>query len=277
MIDTINKLFIGSALESVIVVFSTIISLIILSKIINSFVQRLFPKHLDLVKKIKKYIIRFIIITTILYQFKSMQSILTALLTSGGILAVVIGLASQEAASTTINSMMILFYKPFINGDLIFLPEQNIKGKVLSVTLRHTVIETFEKTQITIPNSIMNSSLIENISNIANHKANHFFVDISYESDFNTAASIIRKLAIDHPNCIDQRTKKQKENDQQQIDVYCMELKDSGISIRATIFTKDNMNGFELLSDLRIQIIKEFKKANIEIPYPHLVVQKKES
>lgn len=275
MLDTINKLFVSSALESLIVITVTIISLTVISKIINSFVKKLFPDKLELIKKIKKYIIRMIVVITVLYQFKSMHSTLTALLASGSIVAVVIGLASQEAASTTINSMMIIFYKPYVVGDLIYLPEQNIKGEVYSVTLRHTIIETFEKTQVIIPNSIMNKSLIENISNVPNHKANHFFIDISYQSDYNKAVKIIRDLAVKHPNCIDQRTKKQIKDNVEQIAVYCMELKESGISIRATVVTKDNMSGFELLSDLRIQTKNAFINEGIVIPYPHLVVETK--
>lgn len=275
MLETINNIFIESALDSAIVISVTIVSLFVLSTLLNKMIKKFIPNKYLILNKIKKYIINFIILFTILYQIKSMHSILTALLASGGIIAIVLGLACQEAASSTINGMMILFYKPFTIGDFIFISSHNVRGKVYDITLRHTVIETLEKTQVIIPNTIMNSTLIENISNVPNNKANHLFFDISYHSDYDRAVAIIKEHAIKHPKCIDQRTPEQIKSGIEQIDVYCMELKESSVLIRATIFTLDNMSGFELLSDLRIQIKNAFNENNILIPYPHIVIENK--
>lgn len=103
-------------------------------------------------------------------EIKAMESIIKALLASGGIIAVVVGLASQEAASNLINGFMIMTYKPYKIGDFVNVQEYNVRGTVIDISMRHSIIETIERTQIIIPNAIMNKAIIENISNVKAQK-----------------------------------------------------------------------------------------------------------
>ena len=56
------------------------------------------------------------------------------------------------------------------------------------------------------------------------------------------------------------------------INVHCVEFNPSGIQLRATLLSKDNSSGFQLLSDLRFKIKDRFDEEGIVIPYPHHVV-----
>ena len=58
------------------------------------------------------------------------------------------------------------------------------------------VIETLEKTQMIVPNDIMNKAIIENISQIEHVKANYLYIDISYESDIDQAIKVIQDLVV---------------------------------------------------------------------------------
>ncbi len=51
------------------------------------------------------------------------------------------------------------------------------------------------------------------------------------------------------------------------------DLKDSSIQLRATI-TGENVQGFQMLADIRKDLVTEFKKEGIEIPYPHMHIVK---
>ncbi|MFQ7173551.1 MAG: mechanosensitive ion channel domain-containing protein [Thomasclavelia ramosa] len=42
--------------------------------------------------------------------------------------------------------------------------EYNVIGTVIDISMRHSVIETLERTQVIIPNTIMNKAIIENVS-----------------------------------------------------------------------------------------------------------------
>ena len=46
------------------------------------------------------------------------------------------------------------------------------------------------------------------------------------------------------------------------------DFKDSGIELRATVYSNDNSTCFVMLSDLRIAIKQRFDEEGIELPYP---------
>lgn len=274
-IKHLDTIFANGLINSGITIIVTTVILLILNRLLNNLINKRWSNNIYVAIRIKRVILYTIALATIFMQVKPLQSITTALLASGGIFAVIIGLASQEAASNTINGFMIFVYKPYTVGDFISIPEQNVKGKVIDISLRHSILETLEKTQIIVPNTVMNKAIIENISNVPNKKANYLFIDISYESDIEEAITIIQNQTMAHSKWIDGRNNKEKKQQVPAVPVYCIDFKDNGISLRATILSKDNASGFEMLSDLRISIKKEFDEKGITIPYPHTVIVNK--
>ena len=53
------------------------------------------------------------------------------------------------------------------------------------------------------------------------------------------------------------------------VKVKCRDFGESGILLRATVFSEESLVGFNMLSDLRFSIKKRFDAEGIEIPYPH--------
>lgn len=270
----IDKLFVNGLIGSGISIILLIIFILIINKLINKLIHKKIDDPLKLVfpMRIKKMIIITIIIAAIMSELTATQTIIKALLASGGILAVIIGLASQEAASNIINGFMIMTYKPYKIGDFVNVQEYNVRGTVIDISIRQSVIETIERTQIIIPNTIMNKAIIENISNVQNQKANHLVIEISYESDIDKAISIIQEEGGKHPLCLDGRSEEQKQENVPMIDVYCTAFNESSIQLRATVLSKDNTTGFKLLSDLRLKIKERFDNEGIVMPYPHRVI-----
>lgn len=270
----IDKLFVNGLIGSGISIILLIIFILIINKLINKLIHKKIDDPLKLVfpMRIKKMIIITIIIAVIMSELTATQTIIKALLASGGILAVIIGLASQEAASNIINGFMIMTYKPYKIGDFVNVQEYNVRGTVIDISIRQSIIETIERTQIIIPNTIMNKAIIENISNVQNQKANHLIIEISYESDIKKAISIIQEEGNKHPLCLDGRSEEQKQENVPMIDVYCTAFNESSIQLRATVLSKDNTTGFKLLSDLRLKIKERFDNEGIVMPYPHRVI-----
>lgn len=266
MYSQIDHLFVNGVIDGITSIIMMVIIILIINKIINKFINNKWPENNVIQKRIKKIILVSLFLAVICSEVKFLKSFATALLASGGIVAVVVGLASQEAASNLINGAMILAYKPYKVGDFIVVQNYNVKGTVIDISLRHSVIETIEKTQMIVPNDIMNKAIIENITQIENVKANYLYVDISYESDVDKAIEIIQKIAKKHPLFIDGRNDKNEEA----IPVIVYELKDSGICLRATITSENHAQGFQMLADIRKELLSEFNKSGIEIPYPHV-------
>lgn len=270
----IDKLFENGLIDSGISILIAILIVIIANKIINKILKKKFTDPLKLVfpMKVKKVILVTFVIIIIMSEITATNSIMRALVASGGILAVIVGLASQEAASNMINGFMIITYKPYKIGDLVNVREYNVIGTVIDISMRHSVIETLERTQVIIPNTVMNKAIIENVSNVKTEKANYLYLEVSYKSDLQKAINIIQEEGTKHPLCLDGRTKAQKKKHEPTVKVHCVEFNESGIQLRATVLSKDSASGFQLLSDLRLSIKARFDQEGIDIPYPHRVI-----
>lgn len=268
--NQIDNLFVNGFINGIVSIIIMAIIILILNKISNKYIKKKWPENNITQKRIKKIILISIFLAIVCSEVKFLKTFATALLASGGIVAVIIGLASQEAAGNLINGAMILAYKPFKVGDFIVIQSYGVKGTVIDITLRHSVIETIEKTQMIVPNDIMNKAIIENITQIERVKANYLYIDISYESNIDKAIEIIQNIAEKHPLFVDGRT----DNQGEAVPVIVYELKDSGISLRATITSENHAQGYQMLADIRKQLISEFKENSIDIPYPHMHIIK---
>ena len=218
--------------------------------------------------KVKKYMIITITIYGILTLFIPAKTILDPLLASGGIVAVVVGLAAQETVGNLISGFMIVTFRPFHIGDLIRVNNGEYVGTVVEITIRHTIIETFENTRVIIPNSQMNTSVLENISDIGTAKADFLYVSVSYDTDLEQAIRVLQETVAAHPDYVDPRSEEEKQQGADQVVVRVTDFKDSGIELRATIYSNDNGTCFTMLSDLRIAVKKRFDQEGIEMPYP---------
>ena len=210
---------------------------------------------LDFISKIIKAIVKAIIILLILTQIKMLTSLGAAVMGATGVFALVIGFAAQESASTLIGGFFLSYYKPFVIGDLVYLPGKDLAGRVVEVGLRHTVILTINNSKIIIPNNIMNTEVIENRDE-DHYYTNIFIYSISYDSDYKLAKKLLNDMVISNPLAI-------KEG----LDISISLLNSSSIDIKVIVRTKDLPQGITLHTQLNEQVLDTFKENNIEIPY----------
>lgn len=198
------------------------------------------------------------------------------LFAAGGVLAVVVGLASQQAMGSMVSGAMILTFKPFVIGDVINVVSSGVSGTVEEITLRHTIIRTIENKRVIIPNDSMNSAIIENANHTENKVCLMLDIGISYESDITHAMQIMRDEIANHPNYFDNRTDEERRNGAPPVVVRVQELGDSAVVLRAQLWAKDNATAFPMRSDLLQSIKERCAREGVDIAYPHLVVVNKD-
>ena len=254
--------------DTIIIILLILITAMVISRILTRLMKKRNFRNLPIWLKVKKYVIITITIYGILTLFIPAKTILDPLLASGGIVAVVVGLAAQETVGNLISGFMIVTFRPFHIGDLIRVNNGEYVGTVVEITIRHTIIETFENTRVIIPNSQMNTSVLENISDIGTAKADFLYVSVSYDTDLEQAIRVLQETVAAHPDYVDPRSEEEKQQGADQVVVRVTDFKDSGIELRATIYSNDNGTCFTMLSDLRIAAKKRFDQEGIEMPYP---------
>ncbi|MEX2468120.1 MAG: mechanosensitive ion channel family protein [Pseudohongiellaceae bacterium] len=117
---------------------------------------------------------------------------ITALLAFGGVGGIAIGFAAQDLLANFFGGLMIYLDRPFAIGDWIRSPDRDIEGTVEYIGWRLTVVRTFDKRPLYIPNSVFNKLALENPSRMRNRRI-HETIGIRYK-DAGKMEAVIRDV-----------------------------------------------------------------------------------
>lgn len=209
---------------------------------------------------------------SILSQIPGLQTLINSLLASSGIVALVGGIAAQDTLGNMISGAMIRAFRPFQKGDTVRYVDKDITGVVEDITLRHTVIRTFENKRVLVPNGTINKEVIENANFLEDRVCNFFDVGITYESDLERALALLREEVLACPGYTDRRTEAEKKAGAPDVVVRVQSFDDSAVVIRALVWSEDFDAGTQMKSDLRRAVKARFDREGISIAYPHMVV-----
>jgi len=95
---------------------------------------------------------------------------LRGLLTFGGVGGLIVGLAAKDLLSNFFGGLMIYFDRPFKVGEWIRSPDREIEGTVERIGWRMTIIRTFDKRPLYVPNSVFSNIIVENPSRMKNRR-----------------------------------------------------------------------------------------------------------
>lgn len=224
-------------------------------------------------KNATRFIVGLVATAAIIYSIPSFKHIAVTLFAGAGILVAIIGLAAQGAFSNIISGVFIVAFKPFRVGDQIRVGE--FSGVVEDITLRHTVIRTFENRRVIMPNSKISDETVVN-STIGDPTTCEFIsVNVSYECDLEEAIKVLQDEAMQHPSYRDRRTAEEVETGLPPVRVQVTALADSGVTLRAAVWADDagaaRLMHYDLLKNIKLR----FDREGIEIPYPHQITIQK--
>lgn len=203
--------------------------------------------------------------STAFYMIPSLRTLSASLLAGAGIFAVAIGFASQKAFSNIISGLFIVIFKPFRINDRVAVGT-TVAGIIEDITLRHTVVRSYENKRFVIPNALISEQVIVN-SDITDAEICKFaFFRIDYQSDLPLAKKIIQELAENHPLTLDKRDAEALENEIPKVVIRVTEWSDFAVIIRASIWAKDSADAFVINCDLNESVKEAFDKNGISIP-----------
>jgi len=209
-------------------------------------------------------LIAFLVVVLTIPVFRSKAAIIFS---GAGILAAIIGFAAQAAISNLIAGAFIVLFKPFRVGDFIKLDELRF-GIVEDITLRHTVINTFENKRLIIPNSIISTDSVLNHTIEDSYVLSFTKFVIGVYNDIDKAKAIIAEEALKLPHVIDYRTPEEVIQNKDQIKIRVADITENGIYLNAMIWVEDPFKEYEVKSDLRQAVHKRFIAEGIELPIP---------
>ena len=271
--------------KTIVLIVGILTGAAIFAKVIRWLIKKSFKAAEDKIDDPTRYkffmnaasaIIWIIAIAAVISMIPKLKALAITLFAGAGILVAIIGFAAQQAFANIVGGIFIVISKPFRVGDMVKVGSLDY-GIVEDITLRHTVINSFENKRIIVPNAVVNSETIVN-DNIEDQKVCRWIeFGISYDSNADLATKIIQEEAMKHPRCIDVRTKEQKKAGEPQVAVRMVSLGDFSVNLRAYVWIDDPNYGIATHSDINRAVKKRFDKEGIEIPFPYrTVVYKKD-
>jgi len=111
-----------------------------------------------------------VIITAILSVLQTLGVSVSGIMAFGGIGGIAVGFAAKDLLANFFGGLMIYLDRPFVVGDWIKSPDRQIEGTVENIGWRLTMIRTFDRRPLYVPNSVFANIAVENPSRMQNRR-----------------------------------------------------------------------------------------------------------
>ena len=189
---------------------------------------------------------------------------LSSLALIGGAVGVGLGFGLQKIASNFISGVILLIEGQATVGDYVAL-DGGEAGTIIKMSARATFLETFDGRWIVVPNEDFITTRVVNYSDSGSANRYEVLFSVSYDTDINKVPDIITAAVATHPDVL-----KAPEGP----DCELRGFGDSGVDFAVEFWVNgidDGKNKYT--SDVLFLVWNALKDNDIEIPYPHRVVE----
>ncbi|MCF8056202.1 MAG: mechanosensitive ion channel [Desulfocapsa sp.] len=176
-----------------------------------------------------------------------------------GALSVGIGFGLQNIVNNLVSGLILLFERPIKRGDWVVVG--TTEGYVKKISVRSTIIQTFDRSDVIVPNSELISSQVTNMMLMDIRGRVRMAVGVAYGSDTELVKQLLLEVAQKHPEVITNGTAPSPI-------VRFHAFGDSSLDFELLCHLKDVDKRFDVRSDMHFAIDKAFRKHGIQIPFP---------
>lgn len=201
----------------------------------------------------------------ILIAVSNMGYDIVSVLTGLGIGGLALAMAAKDTLSNVFGSVTIFADRPFQVGDVVTLA--GYTGTVKEVGLRTCRLETFEATQVTIPNASLVGGAIENLSA---RPARRFLgtIGLVYSTpieELRAAMAALREILAAHAKVRDDFA------------VRLANFGDSALEVSVLYWVVPPDDYFDVVSEINLAIKERFDAAGWEMAFPSMTIYRGDS
>ena len=200
----------------------------------------------------------------LLFALSALGMDLTALSVLGGALGVGLGFGLQKLAASYISGFVILAERSLRIGDNVRL--DNFEGRITRINARYSVILSLTGREAIVPNEMLISSRVENLS-LANAQVwQSTVVSVAYSSDVDLVMALMLQAALSQARVLREPAPS----------VALSNFGADGLEFTLGFWLADAENGtLNLRSLVNLEILRLFRQRGIEIPLPQRVLHSK--
>jgi small conductance mechanosensitive channel len=182
----------------------------------------------------------------------------TSFLAVLGAMAFAVGMALQGSLGNFASGIMVLLFKPYKVGDLVTI--QGNTGFVSEIQIFNTVLITGDNKKIILPNSVVTSGAIINVSGQGTIRVDMTF-GIGYSDDIDLARSVIEKVTNSCPHILKEKP----------VDIFVSALADSSVNFAVRPWCNSDKY-WAVFFYMHENIKKQFDENSVSIPFPQMDV-----
>jgi small conductance mechanosensitive channel len=189
----------------------------------------------------------------VVLQIPQLHNLATAMLAGASIAGLAIGFAAKDSLSNLTSGIFIAIFQPIRVGDSVDF--RGDFGKVEDLTLRHTVIRTWDNRRIVVPNSIVSNEPIINWTIKSPEITWSVDFVIGQASNIDRARDIIMQETSRH-NLVTEKHR---------IIVLLTDAKEAKYNLRLFVKVPSRSIAYKLGCEIREAVEKRFEKEGIAI------------
>ena len=176
-----------------------------------------------------------------------------------GALSVGIGFGLQNIVNNFVSGLILLFERPIKRGDWIVAG--STEGYVKKISVRSTIIQTFDRADVIVPNSELISSPVTNMMFNDPRGRLKVSVGVAYGSDTALVRRLLLEIAGGHGEVI-------VDGSSPRPDVFFQEFGESSLNFDLLCHLKNIDSRVRVRSEMNYLIDAAFRRHGIEIPFP---------
>jgi small-conductance mechanosensitive channel len=174
----------------------------------------------------------------------------------GGALGVGIGFGLQGIVNNFVSGLILLFERPIKVGDWVQLGDQ--WGEIAKIGLRATVVRTFDRSEVVVPNADLVSNQVTNWTLTDRYMRIRLNVGVAYGSDVPLVMQTLREVAMDNPMVVSNPAPQ----------ILFVAFGDSSLDFELRIWVNEIENFVEVRSQVNQEIDRRFRESGIVIAFP---------
>ncbi|MBN2764732.1 MAG: mechanosensitive ion channel [Paludibacteraceae bacterium] len=193
-------------------------------------------------KGIANSVIILIAISVGLLTFSQVRTLGMSLLTSAGILGIIVGFAAQKSIAMFLSGIQLAITQPISIDDVVIV--ENEWGKIEEITLTYVVVRIWDERRLVLPVNYFMEKPFQNWTRTSADITGTVFVSVDYSFPVDSIRQIMPQLLNDNPDW-----------DKRFWNVQVTNLTDRYKEIRILLSSADASKNWDLRAKIREQLV----------------------